>query len=152
MNEISELERSIEAGFELESPVKLAHKHKLIYVLICTVLEKLAKDDPFLALERALGHTSDALDVFISTVQDCPEVLGYVVPDGVRFSGRGSEPLWVWMFPKILTLLERSRCAILTEKIKEFFRVSFQAVSRSTKLWNLSSSFFGYLKESVSSE
>jgi serine/threonine-protein kinase ATR len=149
MAEVSNAENS---GVDFSSlGAKLEHKHKLIYVFTRTVLEKLAVDDPFIDAQRVAAQAYEALDVFITLVKEIPEVLAYVLGPNSTFKCRGQEPLWIWLFPRILALLGRRHCEKLTEKIKDFFYISFQAVARSPKLWNLASFFFRYLKECATS-
>jgi serine/threonine-protein kinase ATR len=131
--------------------LKLSHKHKLIYVFARAVLERLSTDDPFMNQAHLVGQASDALEIFIVAVRELPGVLDYVLPAGVTLQNRGQEPLWTWLFPRVLTLLGRRHCENLTEKIKDFFYVSFQAAGRSPKHWNLTSFIFTYLKECVTS-
>ncbi|TAQ86632.1 hypothetical protein B7494_g5044 [Chlorociboria aeruginascens] len=149
MSEVSDLENNAIELTSLEA--KLEHKHKLIYVFARAVLERLTRDDPFMNFEQLVLQASEALDVFISTIKETPEVLNYVLKTESSLQRRGQEPLWIWLFPRILALLGRRECDVLTEKIKDFFYVSFQAVSRSPKMWNINSSFFCYLKDCTSS-
>ena len=101
--------------------LKLEHKHKLIYVFARAVLERLSIDDPFMNHAQLVGQASDALDIFTVAVRELPGVLDYVLPTGVALQSRGQEPLWTWLFPRVLMLLGRRRCEDLTEKIKDFF-------------------------------
>lgn len=147
MSEVSSLENNTAELTSIEA--KLEHKHKLIYVFGLAVLERLTTDDPFMNIRSLLLQASEALDIFMSTIRETPEVLAYVIKPDSTLRGRGKEPLWIWLFPRVLTLLGRRQCESLTEKIKDLFYVSFQAVARSTKLWDLASYFFIYLKECV---
>lgn len=131
--------------------VKIQHAHKLIYVFALTVLERLATDDPFMNIPQIVSQASEALDIFMTTIKECPAVLDYVLQPGEVLRSSGSEPVWIWLFPKVLVLLGRKGCETLTEKFKDFFFISFQVVARSPRLWNLSFSFFSYLKDCVSS-
>jgi serine/threonine-protein kinase ATR len=150
MAEVSKTENN---GVELKTAEeKLEHKHKLIYVFSRTVLERLAGDDPFMDVQKVAGQAYEALEVFISIIKESADVLAYSSAPKSTLTGRGQEPLWVWLFPRILTLLARRNCETLTEKIKDFFYVSFQAVARSPKLWSLTSIFFSYLKECATSK
>lgn len=149
MAEVSSMENSI--AKPQDPALQLAHKHKLIYVLARALLEKLGGDDPFLDVQQAVSQASEALDVFIATIKELPEVLEYILPPGITLQARGSTPLWVWLFPRVLTLLGQVNCDSLRERIQAFFSVVFESVSCSPKLWNLSSTFFVYLKECVSS-
>lgn len=149
MAEISEMEKqAAESG---NPEIKVQYAHKLIYVFALTVLERLTQDDPFMNIPQMVSQTSDALDIFMTTIKETPAVLDYVLRPEEILKSRGQEPVWIWLFPKILVLLGRKGCESLTEKIKDFFFVSFQVVARSPRLWNLSSSFFTYLKDCVSS-
>jgi serine/threonine-protein kinase ATR len=131
--------------------LKLSHKHKLIYVFALAVLERLSAEDPFMNQAHLVGQASDALDIFTVAVRELPGVLDYVLPAGATLQNRGQEPLWTWLFPRVLTLLGRRHCENLTEKIKDFFYVSFQAAGKSPKHWNLTSCIFTYLRECVTS-
>jgi len=149
MTEISDVENN---GIEFENDeAKIEHKQKLLYLLARTVLEKLSGDDPFMDTSKLVLQAADALDVFVAIIKEAPGVLSYSSNTEMDLQGRGQEPLWLWLFPRILTLLGRRHCEKLTDKIKEFFYVSFQAVSNSPKLWNLTSLFFSYLKECATS-
>lgn len=149
MSEVSDMENR---ASELSNPDdKLEHKHKLIYVFARAVLERLSSDDPFMNTSQLVSQAVEALDIFMSAVREAPAVLSYVLNAGEVLQARGQEPLWNWLFPRILTLLGRREYDALTEKIKDFFYVCFQVVSRSPKLWNLNHYFFYYLKECASS-
>lgn len=150
MTEVSEAENNPSEVEDITA--NLEHKHKLIYVFSRAVLEKLSKDDPFMNIEQLVSQASGALDVFMTAIRETPAVLKYTLPSGSGLQGRGREPLWIWLFPRLLSLLGRQSCEPLNEKIKDLFYESFQAVSRSPKLWNLNSSFFKYLKDCVASK
>lgn len=132
---------------------KIEQSHKLIYVLARALFEKLqlAGDDPFLPVQQMLPQASEALDYFVVAVNETPAVLKHTLTPGTNFPTRGNEPFWVWLFPRILGLLGRKDCEILDGKILGFFQATFQAVLRSPKLWELSSLFFLYLKECITS-
>jgi serine/threonine-protein kinase ATR len=149
MDEVSNQEASI-ADFSSEE-AKLEHKHKLIYVFARAVLQRLAEDDPFLDFQKIVPQASDALEIFIATIKEMPEVLTYCIGPESTLSSRGQEPLWFWLFPRVLALLARRECESLTDKIKNFFQVCYQAVAQSPILWNLSSFFFSYFKECATS-
>lgn len=149
MDEVSNQEASI-ADFS-NAEANLEHKHKLIYVFGRAVLERLAADDPFLDFQKIVPQASDALDIFMSTIKEMPDVLAYCVAPESALLSRGQEPLWFWLFPRALALLGRRQCDALTEKIKDFFYECFQVVARVPKLWTLSSFFFSYLKECAAS-
>lgn len=146
---MDEVSLAVNGGTKLE---KAEDKHKLIYVLTRSLLEKLAGDDPFMDVKSLLGQASEALDVFTVHVKEDVSILEYSTPADSTLQGRGIEPFWVWLFPRILALLGRAKCEILTDQITSFFTVSFQAVARTPRLWTLNSFFFSYLTECASSK
>ncbi|TVY82181.1 Protein kinase rad3 [Lachnellula suecica] len=148
MTEVSELENSSNELANIN--IKLQHKHKLIYVFARAVLERLSNDDPFMNTPQLVNQASEALDIFTAAIAETPAVLGYVLSPQETLQTRGQEPLWMWLFPRVLTLLGRRECDTLTKKFKSFFFASFQAVARSPQIWGLSSIFFSYLKECTS--
>jgi serine/threonine-protein kinase ATR len=147
MAEVSETESS--PSLQTDVKVKLEHKHKLIYVFARAVLDRLLSDDPFNNIPQLVSQSSEALEIFISAIREIPGVLGFALPDDQLLQNRDKEPLWLWLFPKVLAILGRQGCEGLTDKIREFFCVCFQVVARSPKLWYLNSDFFMYLKECV---
>lgn len=139
-----------EAGELLTLESKIEHNHMLVYVFTRLVLEPLMGDDPFLDIQNVVSQAADALDAFISAIKETPAIMS-CVPEPKSLQSRGLQPLWLWLFPRLLELLGRDRCDVLREKIKDLFFVSFQAVSRLPALWNLASQFFVYLKQCSSS-
>ena len=149
MDEVSNQEASLTEFANHEA--KMEHKHKLIYVFARAVLERLAGDDPFLDIQKIVPQAADALEIFMSTIKDTPQVLIYCAGSESELLSRGHEPLWFWLFPRVLALLGRLNCDLLTEKIKDFLYVCFEEVTRSPILWSQSSFFFCYFKECVTS-
>jgi serine/threonine-protein kinase ATR len=149
MNEVSMQENDISSLTDEKDIVK--HKHKLVYVITRVVWERLEKKDIFTDLTTVIDQACEALDVFISTIEDVPDVLNFSAPNDLSLTARGPEPLWLWLFPRILSFLGRQAYDKLTEKISTFFFTAFEAVSKSPRLWKLTSSFFCYLVDSVSS-
>ncbi|KAJ8069456.1 hypothetical protein OCU04_003110 [Sclerotinia nivalis] len=149
MTEVSNREND-PADFE-DPDAMLEHKHKLLYVISKVVLERLNKDDPFMNVQNVVDQACEALDVFISTVKDVPNILNYVSTQDRPLKTCGREPFWIWLFPRVLSCLGRRDCKKLNEKIEVFLSTSFEVVARSPKLWGLGSVFFSYLKDSVTS-
>lgn len=148
---LMELSRMANDAEELASlDAKIEHNHMLIYVFTRLVLEPLMTDDPFMDIQNLVSQAADALDAFISAIKETPVVLSCIPKPG-SLQSRGGEPLWTWLFPRLLGLLGRKQCDTLSEKIKDLFFVSFQAVSRFPTLWNLASQFFSYLKQCAAS-
>lgn len=135
-----------------DSEAMLDHKHKLSYVIARVVLEKVNKNDPFMNVQNVVDQACEALDVLILTVKDVPNILDYKLNPNHPLKTRGPEPFWIWLFPRVLSCLGRRNCKKLTAKVEMFLSTSFEIIARSPKLWGSNSSFFVYLKESVSSK
>ncbi|PQE28467.1 phosphatidylinositol 3 protein [Rutstroemia sp. NJR-2017a BBW] len=146
MNEVSMQENDISSLTDDKDIV--SHKHKLVYVITRVVWERLEKKDIFTDLTTVIDQACEALDVFISTIEDVPEVLNFSSPNDLSLTARGPKPLWLWLFPRILSFLGRRAYDKLTQKISTFFITAFEAVSKSPRLWKLTSSFFRYIVDS----
>ena len=141
--EVSEHESNPSTSNSVEALLK--HHHKLIYVVARAVLEVLVKDSG-LFNDQLLQQASEGLDILVATIKETPEVLAHVAGQHAHFHSGINVPLWLWLFPRVLALVGRQRCEKLQNKITEFFKVCFCAVSRSLQLWTLNSSFFIYLR------
>lgn len=129
--------------------VKLQHHHKLIYVVAKAVLEPLTQDNPFANTGHQIQQASEAIDILIATIKETPEVLLHVSSAQDCFRVGSPIPLWIWLIPKLLTLLGREGCDALKDKIQEFIHVSITSASRSVRLWGLNVSIFSYLRHCV---
>ncbi|RKF54549.1 Protein kinase rad3 [Golovinomyces cichoracearum] len=146
--EVSDFENS---AFKTDDPeLRICHVHKLIYVLSRAVLERIGKNDLSIKIDELVCQAGESLDLFNLNIEASPTVLTYTLAAGECFQSRGTEPLWAWLFPRVLCLLGHPKCSFLAKKIQEFFKVSFQSVNRSLRLWNLGPLFFEYLKQCVS--
>ncbi|XMA19178.1 hypothetical protein WAI453_011969 [Rhynchosporium graminicola] len=132
-----------------EMDVKLERNHKLIYAFARALLEKLASDDPFQDLKESAQQGKEALDVYVGTFREFPQLLAYIPPPDRPLIGRGTEPLCSWLIPRVLVLLGRKGCETLTENIKSLFKVFFQIVPQYPSLWIWESIMFDHLKRCV---
>ncbi|KAK1990998.1 phosphatidylinositol 3 [Colletotrichum falcatum] len=125
------------------------HNHMLIYVYARVVLEGIKLDDPFADRNHLRSEALKAINFLKVTIDETPNVLNHTT-DGKQFVFRGEEPLWVWVFPKILRLLGHSRCLDLAAPVEGFFRFVLLAVVRAGSTWKLLSSMILYLRETSS--
>ncbi|OBR08820.1 Phosphatidylinositol 3 [Colletotrichum higginsianum IMI 349063] len=125
------------------------HNHMLIYVYARVVLEGIKLDDPFADRNHLRNEALKAINFLKVTIEETPNVLSHTT-DGKQFVFRGEEPLWIWVFPKILRLLGHSRCLDLAEPIEGFFQFVILAVIRTGSMWKLLSSIILYLRETSS--
>ncbi|KAI8306419.1 Protein kinase rad3 [Colletotrichum sp. SAR11_59] len=122
------------------------HNHMLIYVYSRVVLDGIKLDDPFADKKVIRSEALKAINFLKVTIEETPIVMNYTT-DGKQFVFRGEEPLWVWVFPKVLKLLGHARCLELTAPIEEFFRFIILVVSGVGSMGALLSSMLLYLRE-----
>ncbi|KXH46337.1 phosphatidylinositol 3 [Colletotrichum simmondsii] len=122
------------------------HNHMLIYVYARVVLEGIKLDDPFADRNHMRNEALKAINFLKVTIEETPNVLNHTT-DGKQFVFRGEEPLWIWIFPKILRLLGHSRCLELTGDFEGFFQFVILVVIRTGSMWKLLPSMLLYLRE-----
>lgn len=152
-DETSELKRLFEAIETvkndpdcLKTPAeRVEHNHMLIYVYARVVLEGLKWDDPFADRERLKEEALKAIQFLKVTIQETPSVLNYAT-DGKALLYRGQEPLWVWLFPKLLRMLGHPQCLALSDSLQLFFHFVLDLAGRSAGLWNTCGPMYGYLQ------
>lgn len=158
-DETSELKRLFEAietvkndPDHLKTPAeRVDHNHTLIYVYARVVLEGLKWDDPFADRQRLQDEALKAIQFLKVTVQETPTVLIHAT-DANAFLHRSQEPLWVWLFPKLLKMLGRPQCLDLTTPLQSFFCFVFDIASRSGGLWSSCGLMYGYVQSNFRCE
>ncbi|KAI0857809.1 phosphatidylinositol 3 [Xylaria cubensis] len=124
---------------------RIEHNHMLIYVYARVVLEGLKWDEPFANMSQLRADAMRAINFLKITVNETPEVLLFTAGNGA-FLFRGPEPLWIWIFPKVLKMLGNGLCADLTAPIEAFFGELYLAAARSNSLWSHIPQFLAYLR------
>lgn len=124
---------------------RIEHNHMLIYVYARVVLEGLKWDDPFANWKQLNADALKAVHFLKVTIPETPTVLHFTT-DGNTFLHRGSEPLWVWLFPKLLRMLGHPKCPVLTSALVSLFQFIFLTASKSAGLWNAYEPLYGYLQ------
>lgn len=127
------------------------HNHMLIYVYARVVLEGIKLDDPFADRNHMRNEALKAINFLKVTIEETPNVLNHTT-DGKQFVFRGEEPLWIWVFPKILRLLGHSRCLELMGDFEGFFQFVILVVIRTGSMWKLLPSMLLYLRETSRGE
>lgn len=145
LEEISRYEDS--SNGNLSADEKLQRDHKLIYVVAQGVLEVVTKEDPFAQVQEQLLRAQEALQFLVATIKETPAVLAHILGPGANVKSGIYEPLWLWLFPRLLALVGRQRCEPLYDDISAFFFTAFEVVSRSPQFWQLGLTFVRYLKE-----
>lgn len=129
---------------------RTSHNHMLIYVYARVTLEGLKWDDPF-DKAHLRSEALRAINFLKVAVKETPEVLLATSEPGT-YLFRGREPLWMWIFPKVLKMLGFSQSVDLTSAIDAFFHVVFSVACRNTSLWSFIPQFLLYLKLNFDSE
>lgn len=126
---------------------RVEHNHMLIYVYARVVLEGLKWDEPFANTAQLRADAIRAINFLKITVNETPEVLLFTAPVDGSYLFRGTEPLWIWIFPKVLKLLGDGPCADLTAPIEAFFSEVYLSAARSTNVWHHLPQFLEYLRK-----
>ncbi|GAW27351.1 putative protein kinase rad3 [Rosellinia necatrix] len=127
---------------------RIEHNHMLIYVYARVVLEGLKWGEPFANTSQLRADATRAVHFLKITVNETPEVLLFTADDGA-FLFRGTEPLWIWIFPKVLKLLGNSSCPDLAAPIEAFFGELYLTAARSNSLWSHIPHFLAYLRNTI---
>ncbi|KAI0520945.1 phosphatidylinositol 3 [Xylaria bambusicola] len=134
-----------EPGLLTSDQDRVEHNHMLIYVYARVVLEGLKWDEPFANTSQLRSDALRAINFLRITVNETPEVLLFTAGTGA-FLFRGPEPLWIWIFPKVLKMLGNSVCSDLGAPIEQFFSEVYLAAARSNSLWSHIPQFLAYLR------
>ncbi|KAH8677021.1 hypothetical protein BGZ61DRAFT_520585 [Ilyonectria robusta] len=129
---------------------RVEHNHLLIYVYTQVVLDGIKFDDPFLDRAHVRAEALKTINFLRITVKETPTVLAYK-PDGEAFLYRGSEPLWVWLFPQLFRLLGHPQSIGLVESIESLVQYFLLVVAQTPALWDSAPEMVLYLRAMLSS-
>lgn len=154
-NELRRLSATIQAVERdpdlLKSPEdQLKHNHLLTYVFIRAVLDNIRLEDPLLDPTNLRTEVLKAINFLKLIVKETPHVLGYTQHNG-EFDSRGEEPLWIWLFPKLLRFLGHHRCLEASADIEDFFQDLLTLLGTEGDLGDLSTSIAAYFRQIFSS-
>ncbi|KAJ2903302.1 uncharacterized protein MKZ38_010119 [Zalerion maritima] len=124
---------------------KVEHNHMLIYV-VRVVLEGDKWDDPLADRDSLHREALKVINCLKATIEETPAVLRYAPPPGT-FISRGSEELWLWLFPKLLRIMGHPKCLELLPHVQEFFRSILASAYQSALMWDWAQKFNRYLRE-----
>jgi len=127
---------------------RLSHNHMLIYVCGCVIFEPSKWGDPFANYNELREQALKAIQLMHGAIRETPTVLAFVT-DGKAFVCRGKEPLWLWILPKVLQLLGRSKCLALSDAIESLFQYIILVAANKSSLWELGASLGQYLRASL---
>jgi hypothetical protein len=130
---------------------RVEHNHLLVYVCGGVFLESLKLDDAFTDRERLREDALKAVNFLRVTIKETPTVLKCTT-DGKMFLGRGAEPLWVWILPKLLRMLGHRRCVGIAGKIEELCRFVLLLAAGDAGLWDLGKELMEYFRANLSGE
>ena len=127
---------------------RVEHNHLLVYVCGGVFLESLKLDDAFTDGEKLRADALKAVNFLKVTIKETPTVLKCTT-DGKVFLGRGREPLWLWILPRLLRMLGHRRCRGVSGEIEELCRYILLLSARNTGLWDLGRDLMEYLRENL---
>lgn len=133
---------------------RIEHNHMLIYVFGLISLDGLKWGDPFVSraqIEQLEGETLKAVNFLKMTIRETPAVLAYVAEEGT-FLFRKSEPLWLWILPRVLRLLGMEMAAALSSPIEELCRFILLTSNQHCDLWGHTAGILRYLQGCVDCE
>jgi serine/threonine-protein kinase ATR len=128
---------------------RVEHNHLLVYVCGGVFLESLKLDDAFTDGERLRADALKAVNFLRVTIKETPTVLKCTT-DGKVFLGRGAEPLWVWILPKLLRMLGHRRCVGIAGEIEELGRFVLLLAAGDAGLWGLGKELMEYFRANLS--
>lgn len=112
---------------------RIEHNHLLIYVVTLVKLERLKWDDPFADRAVQVTEALEALNFVQYVITETPDVLRCTT-DGQKYILRGQEPLWLWILPKVLTMLGHQCCLALALPVQSFCRFILLCAGRPGSL------------------
>ncbi|KAI9844262.1 MAG: serine/threonine-protein kinase M1 [Sclerophora amabilis] len=136
-------ENAIDAGLNLNS--------KLIIVVTRAGLEILCHDDPFANLDYMLPQASNSLLVIESAIERAPKVLFTDVFEDAGASQTPPLPLYIWLLPRIIVLLEHENADGLKENLIACLRTVLQETFRCSSTWSESDLVTSYIRCCITS-
>ncbi|KAK3335428.1 hypothetical protein B0T19DRAFT_489276 [Cercophora scortea] len=127
---------------------QVEHNHMLIYVCGLVLFGNLDWDEPFADQDQLREKALKAIHLLEATIKETPQVLTRTT-DGNVFLFHGKEPLWLWILPKVLTMLGRSKCLAISTAIEELCQYIFQLTSVKGSLWDLGLPLMKYFQANL---
>jgi serine/threonine-protein kinase ATR len=128
---------------------RVEHNHLLIYVCGGVFLDNLRLDDAFADRDRLRTDALKAVNFLRVTIKETPTVLACTT-DGKTFLGRGPEPLWAWILPRLLRMLGHRRCLTISAEIEDLCRYVLRLAAGTPALWDLGKSVMEYFRANLS--
>jgi serine/threonine-protein kinase ATR len=127
---------------------RIAHNHMLTYVYTHATLGKPLATSPFNEPALVRANALRAINFYKATFKETPAVLACVKHEE-ELLFRGSDPLWLWVLPQIINLLQSDE--LLTE-ILGLLRFVIDISFRTMALWNTAPLIVLYLQQCVNCE
>ncbi|KAK4200596.1 hypothetical protein QBC40DRAFT_68990 [Triangularia verruculosa] len=140
-NELKQLHTIIEKYDEKPDAIKtpqeqLEYNHLLVYVIGSVHLEALHWNDPFANQEKLHEDARSAFGFLRNTFTETPSVL-QCTTDGTKHLHKGEEPLWLWIFPRLLKILAHRRARAISDEIEALLGYILELVERNVGMWDL---------------
>lgn len=130
---------------------RVEHNHLLVYVCGGIFLDSLKLDDAFADRDQLRTDALRAVNFLKVTIKETPTVLRCTT-DGKTFLGRGTEPLWLWILPRLLRVLGHRRCLAVSAEIEELCQYLLLLAAHTPCLWDLGPSLIRYFRANLSGE
>ena len=122
--------------------------YRLIYVVVRAGLEVLLQEDPFQQQSVLSEQALNSLAVIQLTIERSPEVL-FFVPSVHEPGFEPGGPLYLWLLPKLMSILGNGRDERVQEKATDLIRASLSVQSRSYTLRERLHPVFKYVQGCV---
>ncbi|KAK4181386.1 hypothetical protein QBC36DRAFT_366889 [Triangularia setosa] len=129
---------------------QLEYNHLLVYMLGAVSLEVLHWDDPFANQEKLHEDAKSAFGFLKNTFTETPSVLKCTT-DGTKYLNMGEEPLWLWIFPRLLRILAHRRAQAISGEIEALLRYILELVEKNVGLWDLGLPLMQYFQATLDS-
>ncbi|KAK3693605.1 hypothetical protein B0T22DRAFT_401698 [Podospora appendiculata] len=127
---------------------RVEHNHMLIYGCGLVLIGNLKWDEPFAHQDELREKALKAINLLEVTIKETPQVLTRTT-DGSVFLFRGKEPLWLWILPKVLTMLGNSKCLAISTAIEALCQYIFQLALAKGSLWDLGPPLMKYFQANL---
>jgi len=128
---------------------------KIIQVMFDAGVMALVGDDPFGKKDRLLSQAEDSLALIRLSMQRTPEAL-VIDPSSVseksQDSSMGCTRLYLWLLPRVLSLLENPKTGALQASLMQTFEEIFFQLTSAPSGWHHCGTAIRYVRDCVESK
>ncbi|KAK4682269.1 serine/threonine-protein kinase M1 [Podospora pseudoanserina] len=136
---------------DIKTPAEqVEYNHLLVYMIGSVSLKILYWDDPFSTQEKLHEGAIAAFGFLRTTLTETPSVLKCAT-DGTKYLNMGEEPLWLWIFPRLLKILAHRRARAITGQVEALFDYILELVEDNVGIWDLGLPLMQYFRAILNS-